>query len=147
MFYPPEAPVISLDYTILFQIVNFLVCLFILKKLIIGPILEIIAKRQSINEGLTGEAQSSSEKAKVKVEQYEARLLKARADVAAQREALKAEGEKLAHAQTDKAGDDARAIRQDAAARMAEESAGARASLSGKVEGFAELAIGKMLGA
>lgn len=137
---------ISLDYTLLFQIVNFLICLFLLKKLIIGPIIDIMAKRKAINDGLTGDAQTLNEKARVKLDQYEARILKARTAAAARRDALKDEGERTAQRRMEEAGEDARAIRQEAAARMAEESDNARRALSGKVEGFAQLAIGKLLG-
>ena len=138
---------ISIDVTLFFQVVNFLITLFILNALIIRPIRDVLARRRAHNEALAGDAGSMQDIAARKLESYEARLVHARAQRASCRDAARKAGEQDARQHLESAGAEARAIRQEAAERMRTESAAARKALEGKVAAYAESAIGKMLGA
>lgn len=138
---------ISIDITLLFQLVNFIVTLLILNFLIIRPVREMIARRRARNAGLLGEAQSMDSAAAQKLEGYEARLLRARAEIAAVREEAKQAAEKSAQARLETAGGEARVIRQEAAVRLQGESSEARSALDARVADFARLAVDRVLGA
>jgi len=60
--------ILYIDYTLLIQIVQFLVIIFIGKKMILDPVLKTIDGRDSKIDGMKGEA----EDLKAKVEQYKA---------------------------------------------------------------------------
>ena len=64
---------ISIDVTLFFQVVNFLITLFILNALIIRPIRDVLARRRAHNEALAGDAGSMKDIAARKLESYEAR--------------------------------------------------------------------------
>lgn len=138
---------ISIDITLLFQLVNFLVALVIINGLIIGPVRRVMAERNARNEALRGDAGSLDSASARKMEEYEARLLLARTEMAAAREAAKQAGEKDAQNRLETAGGEARAIRQQATERLHEESAEARRELDGKVTDYARLAVNRLLGA
>lgn len=137
---------ISIDITLVFQVVNFLITLFILNVLIIRPIREVLARRRAHNAALAGDAGSMKDIAARKLESYEARLVQARAQMASARDAAKKAGEREAQKHLEAVGAEARTIRQNATERMREESAAARRELEGRVAAYAESAIGKVLG-
>ncbi len=137
---------ISIDITLVFQVVNFLITLFILNVLIIRPIREVLARRRAYNAALAGDAGSMKDIAARKLESYEARLVQARAQMASSRDAAKKAGEREAQKHLEAVGAEARTIRQNATERMREESAAARRELEGRVAAYAESAIDKVLG-
>ena len=137
---------ISIDITLVFQVVNFLITLFILNVLIIRPIREVLARRRAHNAALAGDAGSMKDIAARKLESYEARLVQARAQMASSRDAAKKAGEREAQKHLEAVGAEARTIRQNATERLREESAAARRELEGRVAAYAESAIGKVLG-
>jgi len=138
---------VSIDITLLFQLVNFLVSLCILNWLIIRPVRDIIARRRARNAGLLGDAQSMKTAAAQKLESYEVRLQRARADIAAVRDEYRREAEKSAQMRLEGAAGEARTIRQDAASRLREESAQARTGLEARVADFARQGVDRILGA
>lgn len=137
---------ISIDVTLFFQVVNFLVTLFILNVLIIRPIREVLARRRARNAALAEDADSMKSIAARKLEGYEARILQARAQMASFRDEARKSGESSARTQLESAGETARSIRQEATERTHKESAAAREELEGRVAAYAESAIGKVLG-
>ena len=138
---------ISLDITLLFQLVNFLVTLALLNWLIIGPVRRAMAERRARSDGLRGDTGSLNDEAARKLEAYEARLLRARAEMAAVRDEAKQAGEKDAQGRLESAGEEARVIRREAADRLHAESADARRELDAQVGDYARLAVDKLLGA
>lgn len=138
---------ISIDFTLFFQLANFLVTLVILNCLIIRPIREVLAKRRAQNSDLLKSAQAMNTDAAHKLESYDARLLRARVDMAGIREEAKREAEKSSQARLDSASGDARSIRQEATGRLHEESSAAQRALESRVDEFTRLAVAKVLGA
>ena len=137
---------INIDITLLIQLVNFLVALAIINYLIIRPIRGVLARRRAQNDELRGAADTLMGEAGLKMEGYNARIEKARADVAALRKSMKAAAEETAQARLNEAGDEARAIHRAAAERVREESAEARRELDGRVGDFVQVALKAMLG-
>ena len=69
---------LDLNITMLFQLANFLITLFVLNRLLIRPVRGIIAERKALMANLTGEAESFESKAQSRLDNYEAELTKAR---------------------------------------------------------------------
>ena len=69
---------LDFDITLLFQLANFLIALFLLNKLLIKPVREVLAKRRRIIDDMTGEAVSFETQAEKSLADYEAALQRAR---------------------------------------------------------------------
>lgn len=137
---------ISIDITLLIQVVNFLLSLAIINWLIIKPVREVMAKRRAHNDALRGDAAGMNSTAADKMNEYEARLLKARQEMAAGREAAKLAVEKDAQGRLEQASVEARGIRLEATESMRRESVTAQQELDGKVADYAKMALGRLLG-
>ena len=137
---------ISIDITLLIQLVNFLIALAIINYLIVRPVRGILARRRAQNDELRGAASSLEDEAGLKMEGYNARIEKARAEVAAVRKSMKAAADQTAQACLNMAGDEARAIHKAAAERVRTEGADARRELDGRVDDFVQVALKVMLG-
>ena len=78
---------ISINWPILLmQIANFLICLFILIKFVVNPILDVMARRKAINDGVRSETSSANQLATGKLEDYENRIARARAEIVKKRD-------------------------------------------------------------
>ncbi len=137
---------INIDITLLIQLVNFLVALAIINYLIIRPVRSVIARRRAQNDELRGAADTLVAEADSKLEGYNSRIEKARAEVTAVRRNMRAAAEKSAQTRLNDAGDEARAIHRAAAERVRAESAEARQELDSRVDGFVQVALKTMLG-
>lgn len=71
---------LDLNITLLFQLANFLIAIFVLNILLIRPIRDIIRKRKAVMDDMRGEAAGFEDKAVQRIEAYEAALAQARRD-------------------------------------------------------------------
>ena len=83
---------LDLNITRIFQLVNFLVAIFVLNILLIRPIRDIIKKRNGIMDGMAEEAESFEYQAAERLANYEAELARARQDAGLTREEGRAAG-------------------------------------------------------
>ncbi|MFT4302675.1 MAG: ATP synthase F0 subunit B [Desulfovibrio sp.] len=83
---------LDLNVTMIFQLVNFLVAIYVLNILLIRPIRDIIKKRNGIMDGMAEEAESFEYQAAERLANYEAELARARQDAGLTREEGRAEG-------------------------------------------------------
>ena len=137
---------ISIDITLLIQLVNFLIALAIINYLIVRPVRGIIARRRAQNDELRGAAGSLEGEAGLKMEGYNARIEKARAEVFMLLRTAETSAAQAAQARVNAAGDEARSIHRAAAERVRAESAEARRELDGRVGDFVQVALKSMLG-
>lgn len=77
---------LDLNITLLFQLVNFLVALIVLNILLIGPVREIIKKRNGIMDDMAAKADAFNAEADEKLKTYEAALALARKQAGLTRE-------------------------------------------------------------
>ena len=77
---------LDLNITLVFQLVNFFIAIFVLNILLIRPIREIIKKRNGVMDNLAGEADSFESQAAERLANYEAELARARQDAGLTRE-------------------------------------------------------------
>ena len=71
---------LDLNITLLFQLVNFFIAIFVLNILLIRPIRDIIKKRNGVMDNLAGEADNFESQAAERLASYEAELARARQD-------------------------------------------------------------------
>ena len=77
---------LDLNITLVFQLVNFFIAIFVLNILLIRPIREIIKKRNGVMDDLDGEADNFESQAAERLANYEAELARARQDAGLTRE-------------------------------------------------------------
>jgi F-type H+-transporting ATPase subunit b len=125
---------LDLNITLLFQLGNFFIAVFLLNVLLIKPIREVLKKRRAMVDSLTGEAESFESRAEQKLADYDAALKKARQDASQTRQAGRQDG--IAEQQTILAGaqKEARAILDKARAKLQDEANATIAALRGEVD-------------
>lgn len=69
---------LDLNVTLIFQLINFFIALFLLNWLLIRPVRAIIQKRNGIMDGLANEADNFHNEAVARLKAYEEELAKAR---------------------------------------------------------------------
>jgi F-type H+-transporting ATPase subunit b len=84
--------VISLDYTILVQMVNFIALMFILNILLYKPILKIIEKRKRQMDESESEIKRMNQTVEQKMAEYEEKVRLAKAEALEQKNAIVKEG-------------------------------------------------------
>jgi len=84
--------VISIDSSVLYQIVNFVVLIFILNALLYKPLLGIIDKRNKLFDDSRAEVESLNQSVEQKMSEYEAKLSEAKAAAMEQKNMIIAEG-------------------------------------------------------
>ena len=141
-----EHPLIDLDLTVVVQFVLFLVMLVILNKVLFQPYLRLKDKRQAGIEGARAEADRMVGEADAKLADYEKSLAVAR-DRASE-ESRKIRGEAAAHERevTTKARATATAALDVAQTKVRTETAAARAELMPQADALARQMASKLLG-
>jgi len=138
--------VIQLDYTLLIQMANFLVLLFILNKFLYKPILNLLDERRRRLEDSEKLVSDLKEKTSRQWEQYEAELQRARISALAEREKLKAEGSEAERKLLEEAREQASKLMHEARRRLDEDSQKAREVLKTQAQTLGLEMAEKILG-
>ena len=77
---------LDLNITLVFQLVNFFIALYVLNLLLIRPIREIIRKRKAVMDDMSGESESYAYQAEQRLSDYDNQLTRARQDAGQNRE-------------------------------------------------------------
>ena len=125
---------LDLNITMLFQLANFLITLFVLNRLLIRPVRGIIAERKALMANLTGEAES-----------FEAELTKARQDASVNREDGRQAGQKEQQALIEEAQKDAQKILGEARAKLTAEAEASLVELRSKVGNLSQQLVARVL--
>jgi F-type H+-transporting ATPase subunit b len=120
---------VSLDYTILIQMANFILLIFILRKLLYIPILGIMNERKERMEESDGEVKRLKQEVEQKFSEYEEKVRLAKLDAMAQRNAIVKEGADLAKGVVETIRSEIPALMEQFNARMGMEVEAARAVL------------------
>ncbi len=83
---------LDLNITVLIQMVNFFIALYVLNALLIKPIRSILQERRDKIDGLVGDAEGFEREATERLEAYQADLARARQEGSALRDAARHEG-------------------------------------------------------
>jgi F-type H+-transporting ATPase subunit b len=120
---------VTLDYTILVQMANFILLIFILNALLYKPILSIIGKRKSQMEASDGEVKRLSQTVEQKLAEYENKVRMAKLNAMEQRNAIVKEGTDRAKGIIDTVRNEIPGMMEQFNARMGKEVDAARAIL------------------
>ena len=137
---------ITLDITLLFQLVNFLVTLVVLNYLLIRPIRDIVRQRREIATGFLKNAETFNAEAGRRLNDYETALARAREEAAGTRDAKKAEALELEAATLAKAQQDAQEYIAAMRGQTNAAAATAMKTLHGRIPLLAARATEKLLG-
>lgn len=128
---------LDLNITLLIQLGNFFIALFMLNILLIRPIREIIKKRKAMMEDMSGEAASFEEQAAARLQNYKAVLDQARREASGNREESRTAGVKEQQLLVSEAQEKARSILAEARTALEAQAAAALSSLRTQTETLA----------
>ena len=120
---------VSLDYTILIQMANFVLLIFILRKLLYVPILGVMDERKDRMEAADGEVKRLKQDVEQKFAEYEEKVQQAKLSAMEQRNAIVKEGADLAKSTIDAVRSEIPALMEQFNARVNAEVDAARAVL------------------
>ncbi len=120
---------VSLDYTILIQMANFILLIFILRKLLYVPILGILNERKERMEKYDGEVKRLKQEVEQKFSEYEEKVRLAKLDAMEQRNAIVKESADMAKSIIDAVRSEIPALMEQLNARITREVDAARAIL------------------
>ena len=120
---------VSLDYTILVQMVNFIILIFILNALLYKPILGIIGKRKQQMDESDSEIKRMNQTVEQKMAEYEEKVRLAKVDAMEQKNAIVKEGSDVAKGIIDAVRGEIPAMMEQFHAKMEKEVEEARAIL------------------
>lgn len=136
---------IDIDYTIIIQLINFLVAVWVVSYFLIKPIREQIKSRQSLMQGYMDEMELFSEQADSKLAAYEASLDAAREEAQAVRGTFVEKGHAQETTIVTTAQDEALALLKATRDETVKEAKKALTALKKQVPGFAENVVSKIL--
>jgi F-type H+-transporting ATPase subunit b len=135
---------VSVDVSILLQIVNFLLLIWIMNMVLYKPIRKILLARKQKVTGLESDIDGSAQAVKSKEDAYAAGVREARAAGQKEKEALLEAAAQEEKAIIGKINESAQAELKEVKANIAQEMVGVKAALEEEVDAFAD-AIGKKI--
>jgi len=136
---------LDLNITLLFQLVNFFIAVYVLNILLIRPIRAIIRKRRGIMDGMAEESESFEFQAADRLNNYEAALAQARQNAGLAREEGRAQGLAGQQAIVAAAQQNAREIMADTRRNLEGQAQATLAELRSQVGGFASAVAGRLV--
>ena len=137
---------LDLNITMLIQMVNFFIALYVLNMLLIKPIRAILQERRDKVDGLVGDAEAFEREATERLEAYQAELSRARHEGAVLRDAARNEGVKKQQEIVSEAGRKAQAELAKAHEAFRAEASATLAELKQQVSGLAEKLAVRVMG-
>jgi F-type H+-transporting ATPase subunit b len=120
---------VNLDYTMLVQMANFILMIFILNAILYKPILEMIDKRKEQMDKSDGEVKRLREEVEQKLAEYEEKVRLAKLEALEQRNAIVKEGADLAKSTIEAVRSEIPLLMEQFNAKMGKEVEAARAIL------------------
>ena len=139
-------PLIDIDFTAVIQFGLFLVLYVVANRLLFRPYLELRARRKAGIDGAREEAVRMTAEADAKLAEYETQLAIARNRAAEQGRAIRLEAAAHEREVTDKARGSAQAAITEAQTKMRSETEAARGQLLPDAERLARRIVSKLLG-
>ena len=137
---------LNLDITMLIQMVNFFIALYVLNYLLIRPIRAILRERREKMDDISGEAGAFERAAEEKLAAYQAELARARQDAGLTRDAGRAEGVAAQQKIVGDASQKAQAYLAEAQATIKAEAAATLAELQKQVKSLAGKLATRVMG-
>jgi F-type H+-transporting ATPase subunit b len=137
---------ININVTLLIQLVNFLILMYLLNRLLFQPMLRILEERRERTEGRQEQAGRVDAEAEAVLAEYEKRILEAKTEADRVRADLIRKGEAERQKLLDAAGAEAEKTLAEIRARVRGEADEARRALQGEADRLAADAAERILG-
>jgi F-type H+-transporting ATPase subunit b len=138
--------VISIDYTLVIQMINFLVLIVILNRFLFKPILNVLDERKRKIQESEGSVKELEDRIAQQWEAYQRQLQGAKVSATVEKERLKGEGLEAERSLLDQVRTDMARSMEEARRRVQEEADKARASLRVQADDIAREIAQKILG-
>ncbi len=137
---------VTIDKTLLIQIVNMLVLMFLLNKVLYKPIRQILRERAGRLQGMRDDVQEYEQQAASRQQEVDAKMAEASAKAKAALDAAREEAQKAGDARLADIKKETEAMKESQLAALAADVKGARKGLEKGLDGFAIAMAGKILG-
>lgn len=137
---------INPDITLIIQMVNFLILLFVLNLILFRPIRNIIKKRNQIIQNFNSEITSLTDEAQDSMERFEQKVVEAKKEGMSRVQDMKGEGEQAEAELIAAINEEVQAKIQEARQKVASDIEEARTQLQAQVQAFSVAVTEKVLG-
>ena len=137
---------INLDITLVIQMINFLILLFVLNLILFRPIRKIIKERNQIVETFNSDIASLTGEAQASMEEFEEKVLEARKEGVGRVQSMKDEGEEAEVELIATTTQEVQARIEEARKKVASDIQDARTELQKQVQTFSVAVTEKILG-
>lgn len=137
---------ITIDITLVIQIVNMIVLMFLLNGVLYKPVKKIIRERSEKLQGMQGDVAKFEKNARLRQEEVDAKMAKASAKAKAALDAARDEAQAAGDAKTASIKAEADAYKEKELAEITTQIGEARSGLKANLDGFATDMAGKILG-
>ena len=137
---------ISIDFTIIIQFVNFFLLIFLLNMILFRPLRKLLEERRATIEGGHGRAQELESQIEEKMARYQERLQEARSKGAQERASLRGDAQAEEAKLLGAARETALEKIQQMNSKIADEASAARDALKKETEAMAAEVASKVLG-
>jgi len=137
---------INPDITLIIQMINFLILLFILNLILFRPIRNVIKKRNQIIQNFNSDISSLTDEAQDSMERFEQKVLEAKKEGMAQVNKMKGEGERAEADLISATNTEVQAKIEEARKKVASDIQAARTQLEAQVQAFSVAVTEKVLG-
>jgi len=137
---------INPDITLIIQMVNFLILLFVLNLILFRPIRNIIKERNQIIQNFNSDITSLTDEAQDSMERFEKKVLEAKKEGMARVQGMKGEGEQAEAELITATNTEVQAKIEEARQKVASDIQEARTQLQAQVQAFSVAVTEKVLG-
>jgi len=137
---------INPDITLIIQMINFLILLFILNLILFRPIRNVIKKRNQIIQNFNSDITSLTDEAQDSMERFEQKVLETKKEGMAQVNKMKGEGEQAEADLISATNTEVQAKIEEARKKVASDIQAARTQLQAQVQAFSVAVTEKVLG-
>lgn len=137
---------ITIDITLLIQIVNMIVLMFLLNNVLYKPVKNILKERSEKLQGMQGDVAKFEQNARLRQEEVDAKMAKASAKAKAALDAARAEAQTAGDEKLASIKAEAEAYKEKELAAISAQIGEARSGLQANLDGFATEMAGKILG-
>ncbi len=137
---------VTIDKTLLIQIINMLVLMFLLNKMLYKPVRQVLKERAGRLQGMRDDVQGYEQQAASRQQEVDAKMAEASAKAKAALDAAREEAQKAGDARLADIKKETETIKERQLAALAVEVKGARRGLEKQLDGFATEMAGKILG-
>lgn len=137
---------LSVNKTVIIEIIIFIAAIFILNKLVFKPFIELIDRREKLTKGALHEAKEVEEKVKDIIREYETKINEARVVALEERSKIVKEAETAANGIISQAREETAGLVEEAKHKLETETLAIKEKLKGDVQILAKEIASKILG-